>query len=101
MDALLPAKDITLHQKIEALTNIIEKDLAAVADDIPRLATKGQLRGLRSTRSTPSCTASSTCGSTPASPTWKKKSSAEAVTSVMMRRRHTSTLQATTPMRAI
>ena len=41
------AKKITLEQKIDALTNIVEKGFAAVADDISKLATKEQLTGLQ------------------------------------------------------
>jgi hypothetical protein len=41
------AKKITLEQKIDALTNIVEKGFAAVADDISRVATKQQLMGLQ------------------------------------------------------
>jgi hypothetical protein len=40
------AKKFTLEQKIDALTNIVEKGFAAVADDISRLATKEQLVAL-------------------------------------------------------
>jgi hypothetical protein len=41
------AKKITLDQKIDALTNIVEKGFAAVAEDISKLATKEQLAELQ------------------------------------------------------
>ena len=36
----------SLEQKIDALTNIVEKGFAAVADDISKLATKDQIIAL-------------------------------------------------------
>jgi hypothetical protein len=47
------AKKITLEQKIDALTNIVEKGFGAVAEDISKLATKDQIIALHS-RSTES-----------------------------------------------
>ena len=39
-------KKITLEQKIDALTSIVEKGFAAVAEDISKLATKEQIIAL-------------------------------------------------------
>ena len=39
-------KKITLEQKIDALTNIVEKGFGAVAEDISKLATKDQIIAL-------------------------------------------------------
>jgi phosphosulfolactate synthase (CoM biosynthesis protein A) len=41
------ATKITIEQKIDALTNIVEKGFAAVAEDLSKLATKEQLLGLQ------------------------------------------------------
>jgi len=41
------AKKITLEQKIDALTSIVDKGFAAVATDISKLGTKEQLTGLQ------------------------------------------------------
>ena len=40
------AKKITLEQKIDALTNMIERGFAAVAEDVSKLATKDQVIAL-------------------------------------------------------
>jgi hypothetical protein len=42
----LMTKKITLEQKIDALTGIVEKGFTAIADDIARLATKDQVAAL-------------------------------------------------------
>ena len=40
-------KKISLEKKIDALTNIVEKGFAAVAEDISKLATKDQVFSLQ------------------------------------------------------